>query len=42
MKRLKGHTAHAPRLEFPALKSRLPTRWTHAYFVSTAGGLHAR
>jgi putative transposase len=38
VKRLKGHTSHALRLEFPALKSRLPTRWTHAYFVSAVGG----
>jgi len=26
------------RQEFPHLKSRLPTLWTHAYFVSTVGG----
>jgi putative transposase len=38
VKRLKGHTSHALRLEFPSLKSRLPTLWTHAYFVSTVGG----
>ena len=38
VKRLKGHTSHALRLEFPALKSRLPTVWTHAYFLSTVGG----
>jgi REP-associated tyrosine transposase len=38
VKRLKGHTSHALRLEFPALKSRLPTLWTHAYFLSTVGG----
>lgn len=38
VKRLKGHTSHTLRLAFPALKSRLPTLWTHAYFVSTIGG----
>jgi putative transposase len=38
VKRLKGATSHALRLEFPSLKSRLPTLWTHAYFVSTVGG----
>jgi putative transposase len=38
VKRLKGNTSHTLRLEFPALKSRLPTLWTHAYFVSTVGG----
>jgi putative transposase len=38
VKRLKGTTSHTLRHEFPALKSRLPTLWTHAYFVSTVGG----
>jgi putative transposase len=38
VKRLKGHTSHALRLEFPALKSRLPTLWTHAYVLRTVGG----
>jgi putative transposase len=38
VKRLKGHTSHALRQEFPTLKSRLPTLWTHSYFVSTVGG----
>jgi putative transposase len=38
VKRLKGHTSHVLRQEFPSLKSRLPTLWTHAYFVSTVGG----
>ena len=26
------------RLKVPALKSRLPTRWTQASFLSTVGG----
>jgi putative transposase len=38
VKRLKGHTSHALRLEFPSLTSRLPPHWTHAYFVRTVGG----
>jgi REP-associated tyrosine transposase len=38
VKRLKGTSSHALRQEFPSLKSRLPTLWTHAYFVSTVGG----
>jgi REP-associated tyrosine transposase len=38
VKRLNGHTSHTLRHEFPALKSRLPTLWTHAYFVGTVGG----
>jgi putative transposase len=38
VKRLKGHTSHTLRQEFPSLKSRLPTLWTHSYFVSTVGG----
>ena len=35
--RLKGATSHALREEFPALKSRLPSLWTHSYYVGTAG-----
>jgi len=38
VKRLKGHTSHTLRQEFLSLKSRLPTLWTHSYFVSTVGG----
>jgi putative transposase len=25
-------------MEFPELKSRLPTLWTNSYFVTTVGG----
>jgi len=25
-------------MEYPALKSRLPTLWANSYFVSTVGG----
>ncbi|MDF5723488.1 MAG: IS200/IS605 family transposase [Rhizonema sp. PD37] len=38
VKRLKGVTSRYLRLEFPHLKSRLPTLWTNSYFVSTVGG----
>ena len=34
---IKGYSSHALRLEFPSLKSRLPTLWTNSYFVSTVG-----
>jgi len=26
------------RKQFPALKSRIPTLWTHSYFISSVGG----
>ena len=35
--RLKSATSHALREEFPALKRRLPSLWTHNYYVGTAG-----
>jgi len=35
---LKGRSSRLLRQEYPWLKSRLPTLWTHAYFVSTVGG----
>jgi putative transposase len=38
VKRLKGHTSHTRRREFPALKSRLPMRWTDSYLVNMVGG----
>ena len=38
VKRVKGLSARLLRQEFPQLKSRLPTLWTHSYFVSTVGG----
>jgi putative transposase len=38
VKRLNGHTSPTLRREVPALKSRFPTLWTHAYFVSPVGG----
>jgi len=38
VKFLNGRSSRDLRQEFPWLKSRLPTMWTNAYFVSTAGG----
>ena len=38
VKRVKGRSSRLLRQEFPHLKRKLPTLWTHAYFVSTAGG----
>lgn len=38
VRHIKGVSSHALRNEFPFLKSRLPTLWTNAYFVSTVGG----
>ncbi len=38
VKRVKGRSSRRLRQEFPQLKSRLPTLWTHSYFVSTVGG----
>src|SRR5690242_18177133 len=35
---LKGQSSHILRQEFPTLKRKLPTLWTHSYFVSTVGG----
>lgn len=37
VKRINGRSSRLLRQEFPQLKSRLPTLWTHSYFVSTIG-----
>jgi putative transposase len=34
---IKGRSSRLLRQEYPWLKSRLPTLWTNAYFVSTVG-----
>ena len=39
VKLLKGHRSPALRAEFPALKRRLPSRWTNRYLVRTVGGV---
>lgn len=36
---IKGYTSHELRKEFPALKSRLPTLWTHSKFISSVGSV---
>jgi putative transposase len=38
VKAIKGRSSRLLRLEYPALKSRLPTLWTNSYFVATVGG----
>jgi putative transposase len=38
VKMTKGRSSRLLRLEFPPLKSRVPTLWTNSYFVSTVGG----
>lgn len=38
VKRVKGRSSRLLRQEFPNLKSRLPTLWTHSYFVASVGG----
>nr|WP_246046290.1 IS200/IS605 family transposase [Thermosporothrix hazakensis] len=35
---LKGRSSRLLRQEFPVLERKLPTLWTHSYFVSTVGG----
>jgi putative transposase len=37
VKRVKARSSHLLRQEFPHLKSKLPSLWTHSYFVSTVG-----
>lgn len=38
VKYLKGRSSRMLVQEFPWLRSRLPTLWTHSYFISTVGG----
>lgn len=38
VKQMKGRSSRILRQEFPWLRSRLPSVWTNAYFVSTVGG----
>ena len=37
IKNIKGVSSHVLRKEFASLRTRLPSLWTHAYFVSTVG-----
>jgi putative transposase len=34
---IKGYTSHVLREEFPELKRKLPTLWTHSKFISSVG-----
>ena len=38
VKAIKGYTSRVLRSEFAVLRSKLPSLWTHSYFVSTVGG----
>lgn len=38
VKQINGVTSHVLRIEFPWIKSKVPTLWTNSYFVSTLGG----
>jgi putative transposase len=38
VKQVKGYTSYILRKEFVELTTKLPTLWTHSYFVSTVGG----
>lgn len=35
---IKGRSSRVLRQQFQSLRSRLPTLWTHSYFVSSVGG----
>jgi len=37
--KIKGYTSKILRGEFPELKSKLPTLWTHSKFISTVGSV---
>lgn len=37
--KIKGYTSRQLREEFPELKKRIPTLWTHSRFISTVGAV---
>jgi putative transposase len=37
VQQLKGYTSRMLRIEFPALKRRLPTLWTRSYYIESVG-----
>jgi putative transposase len=37
--KIKGYTSKVLREEFPLLKKRIPTLWTHSRFISTVGAV---
>ena len=38
VKRMKGRSSNLLRDEFPHLKTRVPSLWTHSYFCASVGG----
>ena len=38
IKRIKGRSSRLLREEFAILRRKLPTLWTHSYFIATVGG----
>lgn len=36
---IKGYTSFQLRKEFPILKNRMPTLWTHSKFISSVGAV---
>ena len=39
IKKIKGYTSKTLRMEYPKLKSRIPTLWTMSKFISTVGSV---
>ena len=39
VKKLKARTSHILRLEYPKLKTRIPTLWTRSCFISSVGAV---
>ena len=37
VQQLKGYTSRLIRLEFPRMKSRMPTLWTRSYYCESVG-----
>ena len=37
--RLKGYSSRVLRIEFPFLRSRLPTLWSRSYYVGSVGSV---
>lgn len=37
VQQLKGYTSHELRMQFPSLKTRLPTLWTRSYYIESCG-----
>jgi putative transposase len=39
---IKGRASHALRREVPALRLRLPSLWTHSFYVATVGSVSSK